>query len=118
RRPGAEAPGLRYGRRRESLQPSLEDLEVALLGLDDVVEKRVDGRDLAILVELVIEGRELRLVLEAEDLHEVVRPAAVLVDRAVRAADRRQQRLELAHQVEELAAPPFPDGIRDGEHDT
>src|SRR5688572_15975048 len=46
------------------LEAALEDLEVALLGLDDVVQERVDGRDLPVLMELVVEGSELRIVLE------------------------------------------------------
>src|SRR4051794_36364660 len=112
------APGRGTTSRPRALETSLEDLEVALLGLDDVVEESVDRGNLAILVELVVEGGELRLVLEAEDLHEVVRTAAVLVDCAVRAADRGQEGLELAHEVEELAAAAFTDGIRDRQHDT
>src|SRR5688572_29558510 len=91
------------------LETALEDLEVALLGLDDVVEQGIDGRDLAVLVELVVEGRELGLVLEPEDLHEVVRTAPILVHRAICSPDRAEQRLELAQQVEELAAPALAD---------
>src|SRR5207247_1844391 len=113
--PGS-VPGLLTTRRRR-LQPTLEDLEVALLRLDDVVQQCVDRRDLPVLVELVIEGGELRVVLEAEDLHEVVGPAAVLVDRDVAAADREEQGLQLPHEVEELAAAPVADGVRDGQDD-
>src|SRR5262245_867882 len=40
-------PGDRVGDRRRQLEPPLEDLEVTLLGLDDVVEEGVDGGDLA-----------------------------------------------------------------------
>src|SRR3989304_6411230 len=76
------------------LPPPLEDLEVALLGLDDVVQQGVDRRDLPVLVELVVERGELHVVLEAEDLHQVVRPATVFVDRDVPAADRVEQRLQ------------------------
>src|SRR5437868_6692643 len=97
------------------LQPPLEDLEVTLLRLDDVVEEGIDSGDLSVLMKLVVEGRELGLVLEAEDLHEVVRPAAVVIDGAIGAADRAQQRLQLAHEVEELAAAALADRIRDGE---
>src|SRR5262249_54305876 len=96
-------PGERMGDRRGQLEPPLEDLEVALLRLDDVGEERVDGGDLAVLVELVVEGRELRLVLEAEDLHQVVRAAPVLVDRDLESPDPDEQRLELAHEIEELS---------------
>ena len=102
---------------RAVFKPPLEDLEVALLGFHDVVEQGVDRGDLPVLVELVVEGGELRLVLEAEDLHQVVGPAAIFVDRAVGSPDAREQGLELAHEVEELAATPFTNGVGDGEQD-
>src|SRR5207245_9890742 len=111
KRPGAGDPEPCRVEPRK-LQPPFKDLEVALLGLDDIVQERVDGGDLAVLVELVVERGELRLVLEPEDFHEVVRPAAVLVYRAVGATDGGEQRLQLAHEVEELTAEPLADRVR------
>src|SRR5205814_9171628 len=111
--PEREAPG--QDARRRGLEPALEDLEVALLGLDDVVEESVDGGNLPVLVELVVEGRELGLVLEPEDFHEVVRPAAVLVDGAIGPADGTQKRLQLPHEIEELAPAALTDRVRDRE---
>src|SRR5262245_14581942 len=69
-------------------------------------------------MEFVVEGGELRFVLEADDFHEIVRTSAILVDGAVVSTDGAQEGLELPHEIEELPSASLADGIGDGEEHT